>query len=87
MGWQSTHPIDIYDHSRDSEQTLQLLAKMQHQLAERSYLTSGGTSPTDLPPCGENTGSISNTEQGERNEAVWFHDAETLAWIKHMQQP
>ena len=86
MGWCSAHTIDIYDHSRDSEQTFQVLAKMQHQLAERSYLTQGGACPTDLPPSGGSAGSIHTTEQGESNETVWFHDAETLAWIKQMQQ-
>ncbi len=87
MGWRSAHTIDIYDHSRDSEQTLQLLAKMQHRLAERSYLTPGRAEPTDPPPGVGSTGSISiSTQPSERDETVWFHDAETLAWIKQMQQ-
>jgi len=72
MGWRSAHTIDIYDHSRDTEQTLQVLAKMQHQLAQRSYLTPGGACPTDLPASVGSAGSIPNTEQGERNETVWF---------------
>lgn len=87
MGWRSAHTIDIYDHSRDGEQTLQVLAKMQHQLAERSYLTPDTANPTDAPLAQGSTDSIpKGAEQGERNETVWFHDAETLAWIKQMQQ-
>lgn len=87
MGWRSAHTIDIYDHSRDGEQTLQVLATMQHQLAERRYLTPGTADPTDPPVPQGSTGSIpKGAEQGERNETVWFHDAETLAWIKQMQQ-
>jgi hypothetical protein len=86
MGWRSAHTIDIYDHSRDSEQTLQVLAKMQQQLAERSYLTPGEVSLTGLPVEKELTDSIPNPEPDESDETVWFHDAETLAWIKQMQQ-
>lgn len=87
MGWRSAHTIDIYDHSRDGEQTLPVLATMQHQLAERRYLTPGTADPTDPPVPQGSTGSIlKGAEQGERNETVWFHDAETLAWIKQMQQ-
>ncbi len=87
MGWHSAHTIDIYDHSRDSEQTLQILAKMQQQLAERSYLTPGNASPADVPPESGSPDSISvSSEKGKRDETIWFHDAETLAWIKQMQQ-
>ncbi len=87
MGWRSAHTIDIYDHSRDSEQTLQLLAKMQQQLAGRSYLTPSSAGPTDPPANSGSTDSISiSTERGKGDETVWFHDAETLAWIKQMQQ-
>jgi site-specific recombinase XerD len=87
MGWRSVHTIDVYDHSRDSEQTLQLLAKMQHQLAERHYLTPGEASLTDPPPSVGSMNSIPiSTQPSERDETVWFHDAETLAWIQQMQQ-
>ncbi|MBV9231677.1 MAG: site-specific integrase [Chloroflexi bacterium] len=86
MGWRSAHTIDIYDHSRDAEHTLEVLAHMQQQLAERSYLNLGGVSPNDLSAGGGSTGSLPNTEASERNETVWFHDAETLAWIQQMQQ-
>lgn len=86
MGWRSAHTIDIYDHSRDSEHTLEVLAQMQQQLAEQSHLTPGADSPTTLPAEGGSTGPVPITESGERNETIWFHDAETLAWIQQMQQ-
>jgi len=74
MGWRSPHTIDVYDHSRDGEQTLQVLAMMQHRLAERRYgalaETPAATSPRAFAA----------------HETIWLHDAETLAWIKQMQQ-
>jgi site-specific recombinase XerD len=86
MGWRSAHTIDIYDHSRDSEHTLQILAHMQQQLAEQSYLTPRGVSLTDPQAFGRSTGPLPATSPGERNQTVWFHDAETLAWIQQIQQ-
>ena len=86
MGWRSAHTIDIYDHSRDAEHTLQVLAHMQQQLARRSYLTPRGDLPTTSQTFGGSTDPIPTTSPGEKNETVWFHDAETLAWIQQMQQ-
>ena len=87
MGWRSAHTIDVYDHSRDGEQTLHILAKMQHQLAQRRYLTPCDTDPTAPPLPQESACSITPTGgQDASNEIGWFHDAETLAWIKQMQQ-
>ena len=34
MGWRSSKTIDVYDHSRDGEHTLQVLARMQQSFAE-----------------------------------------------------
>ncbi len=75
MGWGSPHTIDIYDHSRDGEQTLHVLAMMQHRLAERRYVPERETPPAATSP-------LASAE----NETIWLHDAETLAWIKQMQQ-
>ena len=87
MGWRSAHTIDVYDHSRDGEQTLHILAKMQRQLAQRRYLTPCDTDPTAHPLPQESACSITPTGgQDASNEIVWVHDAETLAWIKQMQQ-
>lgn len=86
MGWRSAHTIDIYDHSRDSEHTLQVLAHLQQQLAERSYLAPRGDSPMDPQDFGRSISSVPTTSPNEKNETVWLHDAETLAWIQQMQQ-
>src|SRR5438445_2634815 len=67
MGWRSTHTIDVYDHSRDGEQTLHILAKMQHQLAQRRYLTPCDTDPTAHPRPQESACSI--TPRGEQDES------------------
>lgn len=74
MGWRSSHTIDVYDHSCDGEQTLQVLAMMQHRLAERRYGSLAET-PGATSPLAE-----------AAHETIWLHDAETLAWIKQMQQ-
>ena len=87
MGWQSAHTIDVYDHSRDGEQTLHVLAMMQHHLAERGYLhlpnsdeASLALSQATIPPLeGQPAHAV-------EDETIWLHDAETLAWIKEMQQ-
>ncbi len=74
MGWRSSHTIDVYDHSRDGEQTLQVLAMMQHRLAERRY-GALAEAPAATSPLAETA-----------HETIWLHDAETLAWIQQMQQ-
>ena len=88
MGWRSAHTIDIYDHSRDGEQTLHVLGLMQQRLAKRRYLPEPETlaatpslAPTDVPPA-EEVHPLSEAA----HETIWLHDEETLAWIKRMQQ-
>jgi hypothetical protein len=87
MGWRSAQTIDIYDHSRDGEHTLQVLAMMQHRLSERQYLVSPLDSPKAHPPAAEASPPVQE-EHGpqESDTIIWLHDAETLAWIKKMQQ-
>ncbi len=87
MGWRSTHTIDVYDHSRDGEHTLHVLALMQQRLAEHHTL------PTRVPgiqmsplPQAEAIPGVPQPLPLVEEEAVWLHDAETLAWIKKMQQ-
>src|SRR5258708_5807497 len=71
MGWRSAHTIDIYGHSRDGEQTLQVLATMQHQLAERRYLTPGTPDPTDPPvPQGSTCSIPKRATPWQGNETV-----------------
>ena len=74
MGWRSPHTIDVYDHSRDGEQTLQILALMQQRLAERRYFPE-----TEIPSATSPLAEVAP-------ETIWLHDAETLTWIKQMQQ-
>src|SRR6266436_5285509 len=73
MGWQSAHTIDVYDHSRDGEQTLHVLAMMQHHLAERCYLHLPNSDEASLalsqankpPPEGQPTHSV-------EDETIWL---------------
>jgi site-specific recombinase XerD len=88
MGWRSAHTIDIYDHSRDGEQTLHVLGLMQQRLAKWRYLPEPETlaatpslAPTDVPPAEE-----VHPLPEAAHETIWLHDEETLAWIKRMQQ-
>ncbi len=87
MGWQSPRTIDIYDQSRDGESALALLSAYQQKLSQRSYLPELPCDATidqvqKEPPqrCDQGTSLTSN------GETLWVHDAETLDWIKKMQQ-
>jgi integrase len=88
MQWRSAHTIDVYDHSRDGEQTLQVLSLMQQRLAERRYPPEPAT-PAATPPLAPMKGLPAEEVHplpSAENETIWLHDAETLAWIKRMQQ-
>jgi integrase len=87
MGWRSSKTIDIYDHSRDGEHTLEVLARMQQGFSQRRFVfeppaTTEAASSTEKAP--------QTVEQQqvllEVGETMWLHDAETLAWVKKMQQ-
>lgn len=79
MGWQSPRTIDIYDQSRDGERTLSLLASYQQSLSQRHYVSA--------PPQASGPGSEgSSAFAAHSGDTIWRHDAETLAWIKKMQQ-
>ena len=87
MGWQSSRTIDIYDQSRDGERALVVLSAYQQKLSQRSYLPEPPRDATfdqvqKEPPqrCDEGTPLAS------KGETFWVHDAETLDWIKKMQQ-
>ncbi len=87
MGWRSARTIDIYDQSRDGERTLAVLADYQKELSQRRYvsvsplMTGQQRIQEDVPPpIGEETSA------NQSGETVWIHDAETMAWIKQMQQ-
>ncbi len=87
MGWQSPKTIDIYDHTRDSERTLSVLANYQHDLSHRRYVAAP---PLPTEQIDGNAISQAHVEEEvplpQEGETIWLHDAETLAWIKKMQQ-
>jgi len=87
MGWRSVHTIDVYDHSRDGEHTLQVLALMQQRLAERRYLPAcAPETDTVPPPQVEAIPPVNPHLLSAEEDTLWLHDAETLAWIKKLQQ-
>jgi len=87
MGWSSPKTIDIYDHTRDGEQTLSVLTSYQHDLSYRRYVAEPSL-PTEQPK--EKAIAPVHVEEEvtlhQEGETMWLHDAETLAWIKKMQQ-
>jgi hypothetical protein len=87
MGWRCVNTINIYDHTRNGEKTLSVLADYQKDLSKRryvpeaAYLPEPRNSQEDVPaPMRE------ETIAANLGETVWLHDAETLTWVKKMQQ-
>jgi hypothetical protein len=87
MGWRCSRTIDIYDHTRDGEKTLQVLASYQQALSQRCYGSHSEAEalppPISLDPL---PSAMTDPTCHQEAETVWLHDAETLAWIKKMQQ-
>jgi len=87
MGWRSINTINIYDHSRDGEKSLSVLADYQRDLSQRRYVSAPSpfmetqSIQEDVSP---GTGVELNSNQPK--ETLWLHDTETLAWIKKLQQ-
>ncbi len=78
--------IDVYDHSHDGAHTLQVLALMQQRLAERNYLPEQAWETSASSPQAEAIQEASQPLPLAEDDILWFHDEETLAWIKKMQQ-
>jgi site-specific recombinase XerD len=88
MAWRSARTIDIYDQSREGEAVFSVLAGYQQDLSQRRYVegqpramnpaVQGGTSA--VPPQRE------ELPPNQGTPIVWMHDAETLDWIKSMEQ-
>lgn len=88
MNWRSARTIDIYDQSRNGEAVFSTLAEYQKDLALRRYDVqpakmlnppseqemSPEIFPPTLPPVGHET------------SIIWALDAETLNWVKNMEQ-
>ena len=89
MGWRSVNTINIYDHSRNGEAALSVLADYQNDLSKRQY----GPVPHPLTALGQEEAqekvSLHHNEEASKpydEETMWMHDAETLAWVKKLQQ-
>jgi site-specific recombinase XerD len=87
MGWSSSHTINVYDHTRNGEKTLFVLADYQKDLSQRHYISEPTplSEPQPLQECipAPIREEVTTTTTGE---TFWMHDAETLAWIKKRQQ-
>jgi integrase len=87
MGWRSSRTIDIYDHTREGEGVLSVLANYQTDLAQRHYESKPLLASE---PQREYEASSAPSEEEmlshSKGKTIWLHDAETLAWIKKMQQ-
>jgi integrase len=87
MGWRSSRTIDIYDHTRDGERTLLVLATYQQSLSERRYVSEPSPAEEHLS---KRESVVEQIEEKKASvgaaETVWLHDAETLAWVKKIQQ-
>lgn len=87
MGWRSINTINIYDHSRDGEKSLSVLADYQKDLSQRRYVSA-------LPPLMEAQNIQEDVSPGtgielnshHAGETLWMHDTETLAWVKKLEQ-
>ncbi len=93
MGWSSSRTIDIYDHTRDGERTLQVLATYQQNLSQRRYVTEDSSMKEQNSTDGEMAASAGypvssqqSSETGSGGETIWLHDAETMAWVNKLQQ-
>jgi site-specific recombinase XerD len=87
MNWRSARTIDIYDQSRNGEAIFSTLAEYQQDLSQRCYATQQpmkANSPEKI----EALLALELPEQHSNHEAniEWMLDAETLDWIKSMEQ-
>ena len=82
MSWRSAKTIDIYDQSRNGEAVFSTLAEYQQDLSQRRYAVQPpqeqSVSPAILRP------ALPSTSQ--EIPTIWALDAETLDWIKSMEQ-
>jgi integrase len=87
MGWRSIHTINIYDHSRDGEKSLSVLADYQKDLSQRRYVSAP---PPVMETQSIQEDGVSRTREelnsNQPADTLWIHDRETLAWIKKLQQ-
>ncbi len=86
MNWRSARTIDIYDQSRQGEAVFSTLAEYQEDLSRRHYAIQ----PTHMMNPLEQSASSGIPQPvlspDQSAAIVWMHDAETLDWIKSMEQ-
>ncbi len=86
MNWRSARTIDIYDQSSQGEAVFSTLAEYQEDLSRRHYAIQ----PTHMMNPLEQSASSGIPQPvlspDQSAAIVWMHDAETLDWIKSMEQ-
>jgi len=86
MSWRSVQTIDIYDQSRSAEAIFSTLAEYQKDLSQRCY-TAQPTLAMKHPESRDVSTPIPQPGlPNQETSIVWMHDAETLDWIKSMEQ-
>jgi len=89
MGWRSANTINIYDHSRNGETALSVLADYQNDLSKRHYVSASLPFKAPVQEAIQGGLSLHDTEEVANprdEETLWIHDTETLAWVKKLQQ-
>jgi hypothetical protein len=87
MCWRSAKTINIYDQSRRGESVFSTLAEYQKDLSQRRYDIQATV--LNLPPEQNASSVISRPvvpSTGQETPIIWWLDAETLDWIKRMEQ-
>ncbi len=86
MSWRSAKTIDIYDQSRNGEPVFSTLAEYQKDLSQRRYAVQPAQ-VMNLPEQEISSGiSLPAFSPDQKTAIVWMHEAETLDWIKSMEQ-
>jgi site-specific recombinase XerD len=87
MNWRSAQTIDIYDQSRNAAAVFPTLAEYQRDLSQRHYEVQPDLA-MDYPQVQGMPSVIPQASPSPSPEAtiVWTLDAETLEWIKSMEQ-
>jgi integrase len=87
MSWRSAQTIDIYDQSRNAEAVFSTLAEYQQDLSQRRY----GVQPAlEMKPKAPRVALSPTSQQAsppnQETTIAWALDAETLDWIKSLEQ-
>jgi len=87
MSWRSAQTIDIYDQSRNAEAVFSTLAEYQQDLSQRRY---GVQLALEMKPKAPLSALSASSQQAsppnQETTIAWALDAETLDWIKSLEQ-